>query len=132
MNSTFLFNDKIHDLVSTIETCLAFHLQLIQQFPMLVTQVVFLLTHRTTTMLMLNFQKQRYASLTVNRLSGKVFGISFPQPLTVKQIYLTLLNFLIWKVFSSKDVQEPIRSLLITSENYSIALKVLRKRYANN
>ena len=23
MNSTFLFNDKIHDLVSTIETCLA-------------------------------------------------------------------------------------------------------------
>ena len=31
----------------------------------------------------------------------------------------------------SKDVQESIRGLLITNENYSIALKILRERYAN-
>ena len=31
----------------------------------------------------------------------------------------------------SKDVQEFIRGLLITNENYSIALKILRERYAN-
>ena len=31
----------------------------------------------------------------------------------------------------SKDVQESIRVLLITNENYGIALKILRERYAN-
>ena len=31
----------------------------------------------------------------------------------------------------SKDVQESIRGLLITNGNYSIALKILRGRYAN-
>ena len=95
MNSAFLFNDKIHDLVSRIETCLSLPLQLIQQFPMLVTLIVLLLTHRTKTILMLNFQKKRHPSLTVNRLSAKVFGISFLQPFLVNQIYPTLLNFLI-------------------------------------
>ena len=37
MNSTFLFNDKIHNLLSRIETFSLYHLQLIQQLPMLVT-----------------------------------------------------------------------------------------------
>ena len=31
----------------------------------------------------------------------------------------------------SEDVQESIRGLLITNENYNIALKVLRERYKN-
>ena len=31
----------------------------------------------------------------------------------------------------SKDVQESIRGLLITNENYSIALKILQEHYAN-
>ena len=31
----------------------------------------------------------------------------------------------------SKYVQESIRGLLITNENYSIPLKILRERYAN-
>ena len=37
MNGTFFFNDKIHDLLSRIETCLSLHLQLIQQLPIQVT-----------------------------------------------------------------------------------------------
>ena len=37
MNSTFSFNDKIHDLVSRIETVSLCHVQLIQQFPILMT-----------------------------------------------------------------------------------------------
>ena len=36
MNSTFLFNDKIH-LVSRLRLASLYHVQLIQQFPMLVT-----------------------------------------------------------------------------------------------
>ena len=40
-------------------------------------------------------------------------------------------NFFYLKGVLSEDVQESIRGLLITNENYNIALKVLRERYKN-
>ena len=42
-----------------------------------------------------------------------------------------VIKFSYLKSVLSKDVQESIRALLITNENYSIALNVLRERYAN-
>ena len=42
-----------------------------------------------------------------------------------------VVKFSYLKGFLSKDVQESIRGLLITNENYIIALQVLRERYAN-
>ena len=41
------------------------------------------------------------------------------------------MKFFYLKGVLSKDVQESIWGLLITNENYSIALKTLRERYAN-
>ena len=60
----------------------------------------------------------------VNRLSGRVFGISFPQPLIVKTNIVDVVKFSYLKDFLSKDVQESIRGLLITNENYILALQV--------
>ena len=42
-----------------------------------------------------------------------------------------VVKFSYLKGVLSKDVQESIRGLLITNENYSIALKILREHYAN-
>ena len=42
-----------------------------------------------------------------------------------------VVKFSYLKGVLSKDVQESIRVLLITNENYGIALKILRERYAN-
>ena len=64
-------------------------------------------------------------------MSGRVIGISFPQPLIVKTNIVDVVKFSYLKGFLSKDVQESIRGLLITNENYIIALQVLRERYAN-
>ena len=64
-------------------------------------------------------------------MSGRVIGISFPQPLIVKTNIVDVVKFSYLKGFLSKDVQVSIRGLLITNENYIIALQVLRERYAN-
>ena len=64
-------------------------------------------------------------------MSGRVIGISFPQPLIVKTNIVDVVKFSYLKGFLSKDVQESIQGLLITNENYIIALQVLRERYAN-
>ena len=99
MNSTLLFNDKKHDSVSRIKTCLALppttnptisnakDLNSVSSNP------------QNNNHIVAKLPKIENPSLTINRLSGKVLGISFPQPLIVKQIYPTLLNFLILKAF---------------------------------
>ena len=42
-----------------------------------------------------------------------------------------VIKFCYLKSVLSKNVQESIRALLITNENYSVALNILRERYAN-
>ena len=69
MNSTFWFNHKIHNFVSRTESNLALPATTNSTNFNLVTKIVFPLIHRITTILMLNFQIERYPSLIVNRLN---------------------------------------------------------------
>ena len=101
MESTFLLNCKIHDLVSRIATCLALP-STTNPTNSNVNDVDGVSSNITKTIFMLNFQNLRYPSLTVNWLSGKDFGVGFPQAFIIQKIYSTLLNAYIWKVFKVK------------------------------
>ena len=80
---------------------------------------------------MLNFPKYRYQNVTVNWLSGDVFWDQFLAALDVKTNMADVVKVSHLKGILSKDVQEPIRDLIMTNENYSIAFKILRECYAN-
>ena len=62
---------------------------------------------------------------------GQSFLDQFSADVDSKTNILEVVNFFYLKGVLSKDAQESIRGLLITNENYSIALKILREHYAN-
>ena len=64
-------------------------------------------------------------------MSGDVFWDQFLAALDVKTNMADVVKVSHLKGILSKDVQEPIRDLIMTNENYSIAFKILRERYAN-
>ena len=94
MNSTFLFNGKIHDLLSRIEICLS--------LPSTTNPIIPNASDLDTTSSSPqnnNHIDAKLPKLEIPKFNGKtidkVFGISFPRPLIVKKIYPALLNFLI-------------------------------------
>ena len=127
MNNTSLFNHKIYDLVSRIEICL----------PLPSTTNSANSSAGDLDTVSYNPQNNhdidaKLPKIEIPKFNGKLnewqsFWISFLQRLTVKQIYPMLLNLYLKGVLS-KDFQESIHGLLITNENYGIAVKILRER----
>ena len=131
MNSTFFFNDKIHDLLSRIETCLSLSSA---------TNPTIINTSDLDSVSS-NPQKNNHIDAKlpkteIPKFNGKPiewqsFWDQFSAAVDSKTNIPDVVKFSYLKGVLSKDVQESIRGLLIANENYSIALKIIRERYAN-
>ena len=131
MNSPFLFNDKIHDLLSRIETCLS--------LPSTTNPTITNasdLNSVSSNPQNNNHIDVKLSKIEIPKFNGKPiewqsFGDQFSAAVDSKTNIPDIVKFSYFKGVLSKDVQESIRALLITIENYSIALKILRECYAN-
>ena len=99
---------------------------------MLVTQIMFLLIHRTSD----NHIDAKLPKIEIPKFNSKPtewqsFWDPFSAAVDSKTNIPDVIKFSYLKGVLSTDVQDSIRALLITNENYSIALKTLRERYAN-
>ena len=131
MNSTFLFNDKIHSLESRIETCLA----------LLSTTNPTISNASDLDSVSSNLQSNNYIdpklpNIERPKFNGKSiewqsFWDQFFASVDSKTNIPDVVKFSYLKRVLSKDVQESRRGFLTTNENYSIALKILRERYTN-
>ena len=131
MNSTFLFNDKIHDLLPRIETCLS----LPSTNNPIITNASDLDSVSSNPQNN-NHIDAKLPEIEIPKFNGKPiewqsFWDQFSAAVDSKTNIPDVVKFSYLKGVLSKDVQESIRGLLITNENYSIALKILRERYAN-
>ena len=126
MNSIF-FNDNIHDLLSRIETC----------FSLPSTTNPTITNASDLNSVSSNPQNNNHidvklAKIEIPKFNGKPiewqsFGDQFSAAIDSKTNIPDVVKFSYLKGVLSKDVQE----LIITNENYSIALKILQERYAN-
>ena len=131
MNSTFLFNDKIHSLESRIETCLA----------LLSTTNPTISNATDLDSVSSNLQSNNYIdpelpNIERPKFNGKSiewqsFWDQFFASVDSKTNIPDVVKFSYLKGVLSKDVQESRRGFLTTNENCSIALKILRERYTN-
>ena len=131
MNSTFLFNDKIHDLLSNIETCLS----LSSATNPTITNASDLDSVSSNPQNN-NHIDAKLPEIEIPKVNGKPiewqsFWDQFSAAVDSKTNIPDVVKFSYLKGVLSNDVQESIRGLLITNENYSIALKILQEHYAN-
>ena len=131
MNSTFLSNDKIHDLLSRIETCFS--------LPSTTNPTI----TNASDLDSVSFNPQnnnhidaKLPKIEIPKFSSKPtewqsFLDQFSAAVDNKTNIPDVVKFSYLKGVLTKDVQDSIRGLLITNENYSTALKILRERYAN-
>ena len=131
MNSTFLFNDKIHDLLPRIETCLS----LPSTNNPIITNASDLDSVSSNPQNN-NHIDAKLPEIEIPKFNGKPiewqnFWDQFSAAADSKTNIHEVANFFYLKSVLSKHVQESIRGLLITNENYSIALKILREYYSN-
>ena len=131
MNSTFLFIDKIHDLLSRIEACLS----LPSTTNPTITNASDLHSVSSNPQNN-NLIDAKLPTIEIPKFDGKAiewqsFWNQFSAAVDSKTNIPDVVKFTYLKGILSKDVQESIRGLLITNEIYSIALKIIRERYAN-
>ena len=127
MNSTFSFNDKIHDLLSKIETCLS--------LPTTTNPLI----NNASELDSVSSKPQnnnhidaKLPKIAIPKFNGKPtewqsFWDQFSAAVDSKTNIPDVVKFSYLKGVLSKDVQESIPGLLTTNENYSIALKILRE-----
>ena len=132
MNSTFLFNDKIHDLLSNIETCLS----LSSATNPTITNASSGLDSVSSNPQNNNHIDAKLPKIEIPKFNGKPiewqsFWDQFSTAVNSKADIPDVVKFSYLKGVLSKAVQESIQGLLITNENYSIALKILWERFAN-
>ena len=131
MNSTFLFNDKVYDLVSRIETCLtlpsttnptisnASDLESVSSNP------------QNNNHIDAKLPRIEIPKFNSKQVEWQSFWDQFSAAVDGKANIPDVVKFSYLKSVLSKDAQESIRGWLITNENYSIALKILQELYAN-
>ena len=127
MNSTFLFNDKIHDLLPRIETCLS----LPSTNNPIITNASDLDSVSSNPQNN-NHIDAKLPEIEIPKFNGKPiewqsFWDQFSAAVDSKTNIPDVVKFSYLKGVLSKDVQESIPGLLTTNENYSIALKILRE-----
>ena len=127
----FLLNDEIHNLVSMIQTCLALpsttdptnsngsDLDSVSSNP------------NNNHHIDAKLPKIKIPKFNGKPIEWQSFQDQFSSAVDSKTNIPDVVKFSHLKGVLSKDVQESIRGLLITNGNYSIALKILRGRYAN-
>ena len=131
MSSTFLFNDKIHNLLSRIETCLT--------LPSTTNPTISNasdLDNVSSNPQNNNHTDVKLPKIEVPKFNGKPiewqsFWDQFSAAVDSKINIPDVVKFSYLKGILSKDVKESIRGMLITNENYGIALKILRECCAN-
>ena len=131
MNSTFLFHDKVYDLVSRIETCLtlpsttnptisnASDLESVSSNP------------QNNNHIDAKLPRIEIPKFNSKQVEWQSFWDQFSAAVDGKANIPDVVKFSYLKSVLSKDAQESIRGWLITNENYSIALKILQELYAN-
>ena len=132
MNSTILFNDKIHDLLLRTETCLS----LSSATNPTITNASSGLDSVSSNPQNNNHIDAKLPKIEIPKFNGKPiewqsFWDQFSAAVDSKTNIPDVVKFSYLKGVLSKDVQESIRGSLTVNENYSIVLKILRKRYAN-
>ena len=122
MNRTFLFNDKIHDLLSRIETSTAnptisnaSDLDSVSSKP------------QNNNHMDAKLTKIQIPKFNSKPIEWQSFWDQFSAAVDSKTNIPDVVKFSYLKGVLSKDVQESIPGLLTTNENYSIALKILRE-----
>ena len=121
MNSTFLFNDKIHNLLSNIETCLS----LSSATNPTITNASSGLDSVSSNPQNNNHIDAKLPKIEIPKFNGKPiewqsFWDQFSAAVDSKTNIPDVVKFSYLKGVLSKDVQESIRGLLITNENYII------------
>ena len=131
MTSTFLFNDKIHDLLSRIETCLS----LSSATNPTITNASGLdsvsSNPQNNNHIDAKLPKIEIPKFNRKPIEWQSFWDQFPAAINSKANIPDVVKFSYLTGVLSKGVQESIQGLLIANENYSITFKILREHYAN-
>ena len=131
MNSTFLFHDKVYDLVSRTETCLTLPSTTNPTISNASDLESVFSNPQNNNHIDAKFPRIEIPKFNSKQIEWQSFWDQFSAAVDGKANIPDVVKFSYLKSVLSKDAQESIRGWLITNENYSIALKILQEHYAN-